>query len=101
MNFFVVTNKHGPAWVGSRQMTEQEGWAEHAVFMNRLTDEGFVVLGGPLGDGSRAMLVVKADSENIIKTRLAADPWIPLGLLQIDTIEPWGILLGNERFERT
>jgi hypothetical protein len=31
-------------------MREQEGWPEHADFMNELAASGFIVLGGPLGD---------------------------------------------------
>jgi uncharacterized protein len=76
-------------------MREQDEWAEHAAFMNKLAVEGFIVLGGPLGDGSKALLVVNADSESTIETRLAADPWKSMRLLQISKIEPWEILLRN------
>jgi hypothetical protein len=34
-------------------MPEQEKWVEQAAFMNALAEDGFVVLGGPLGDGAR------------------------------------------------
>jgi uncharacterized protein YciI len=78
-------------------MREQKEWAEHAVFMNRLAEEGFVVLGGPLGDGSRILLIVKATSKSAIEARLADDPWTPMRLLRISRIEPWEILLGNTR----
>jgi len=76
-------------------MREQEQWAAHATFMNALVDDGFVVLGGPLGDGSRVLLIVSADSEQVIHKQLAGDPWISMGLLTIATIEPWKILLGE------
>lgn len=69
MKYFVVTNEHGSAWNESRSLIEQEGWAEHAAFMNKLVDEGFIVLSGPLGDGSRALLVINTDSESTIRTR--------------------------------
>ena len=66
MKYFVVTNEHGSAWNESRSLIEQEGWAEHAAFMNKLVDEGFIVLGGPIGDGSRpswlSILTVSAPS---------------------------------------
>jgi uncharacterized protein YciI len=75
-------------------MPEQEKWAEHAAFMNALADDGFVVLGGPLGDGARILLIIDADSEGAIQTRLAADPWTPMGLLRIAKVERWEILLG-------
>ena len=95
MKYFVVTNEHGSAWNESRSLMEQEGWAEHAAFMNKLVDEDFIVLGGPLGDGSRTLLVINTDTESTIRTRLAADPWTRMGLLRIGKIEPWEILLGN------
>ena len=55
-------------------MADQDEWAEHAAFMNALAEEGFVVLGGPLGDEQRILLVVDADSKEEIKRRLADDP---------------------------
>src|SRR2546428_12785505 len=97
MKYFLVTRERGPAWNRSCSMREQEEWAGHAVFMNKLAEEGFIVLGGPLGDGSRILLVVRADSENAIETLLSADPWTPMELLKIAKIEPWEILLGNTR----
>jgi len=68
---------------------------KHAAFMNALAEDGFVVLGGPLGDGARILLIIDADSEGAIQTRLAADPWTPMGLLRIAKVERWEILLGG------
>jgi uncharacterized protein YciI len=93
--YFAVTRERGEAWDGSRSMSEQEQWAEHAAFMNALVDDGFVVLGGPVGDGARILLIVEAENEQAIHARLAADPWAPMGLLRIATIERWEILLGD------
>jgi len=76
-------------------MTDQVAWPEHAAFMNLLVDEGFVVLGGPVGQGERVLLVVSADSEAAIRRRIEADPWTPLRLLPIATIEAWRVLLGS------
>jgi hypothetical protein len=42
-------------------MPEQEKWAEHAAFIYALADDGFVVLGGPLGDGARILLIIDAE----------------------------------------
>jgi uncharacterized protein YciI len=63
--------------------------------MNALVAEDFVVVGGPLGDGSNTLLIVDAPDEATIRARLAADPWVPMGLLMIASIEPWEILLGG------
>jgi uncharacterized protein YciI len=76
-------------------MTDQVAWPEHAAFMNLLVDEGFVVLGGPVGEGERVLLVVSADSEAAIRRRIEADPWTPLRLLPIASIEVWRVLLGS------
>jgi hypothetical protein len=90
-----VIRARGPAWDRSRELHEQDGWAEHAAFMNALVAEDFVVLGGPLGDGANTLLIVEAPDEATIRARLAADPWVPMGLLVIASIEPWEILLGG------
>ena len=74
-------------------MRTQALWAEHARFMNALAADGFVVLGGPLGDGEEVLLVIHADSDEALRARLAADPWSGAGLLAIARVEPWTILL--------
>ena len=92
--YFLVDRAKGPAWDHSRPRREQAGWDEHAAFMDALAEEGFVVLGGPVGegDGDNALLVVNAEDEAEIRTRLADDPW-PDELLTIESIEPWTVLL--------
>lgn len=95
MAFFAVTMVHGQAWDASRQIREQDAWDEHAAFMDGLVDDGLVLLGGPIGNGDRAMLVVDAADEHEIEARLGGDPWAPMGLLRIGTIEPWRIWLGR------
>ena len=61
--------------------------------MDALAEEGFVVLGGPIGDGTRFLLIIDAPSQQDIVARLADDPWTPMGLLTIASIEPWEVLL--------
>ena len=92
---FAVIRERGAAWDGSRPLREQEQWPEHAAFMEALVDDGFVLLGGPVGDGVRTLLVVDAESEEAIHERLAADPWAPTGLLRIAAVDHWEILLGE------
>jgi hypothetical protein len=92
---FAVVREHGPAWRRSLALEEQEGWREHAAFMNALADEGVVVLGGPLGDGERVLLAVAAGSADEVRARLAPDPWSG-SMLVIASIEPWDIRLGGD-----
>jgi len=94
MPFFAVTRERGPAWDPERPLREQDGWDQHAAFMDGLVEEGFIELGGPLGDGShRFLLAIDADSEDQLRERLAEDPWTPAEVLRIASVEPWEILL--------
>ena len=97
MPYYVVINEQGPSWNDSIPMREQNGWNEHAEFMNALEDEGFIKLGGALGNYSkhRAMLIVNAPSEQILRARLAEDPWMVTGVLRTIETYPWEILLGK------
>ena len=76
-------------------MREQERWDDHAAFMDGLAEAGFIVLGGPLGDRSRFMHVVDAESEEEVEARFAADPWAPMDMLRTASVERWEILLGK------
>jgi hypothetical protein len=93
MTYFVVVREPGAAWDPSRRMREQDGWDGHATFMDGLATEGFIVLGGPVGDGSRFMHVVEASGEDEIRLRLADDPWERSRQVRTVTVEPWKILL--------
>ena len=78
-------------------MRAQVQWTEHAAFMNGLVDCGFILLGGPLAAGETVLLIVAARDEAEIRARLDADPWTPLGLLEIVTIQVWTILLDGRK----
>jgi uncharacterized protein YciI len=94
---YAVTRERGGSWDTSLSLREQERWEEHAAFMEALVDDGFIILGGPLGDGRKTLLIVDAESEQEIVARLADDPWVPMELLRITSIEPWEILLEPSR----
>ena len=91
MNPFVVLRERGQAWDWARDMREQDGWEEHAAFMEGLAEEGFILLGGVLSDG-RAMHVVEAESEEQVRARFAEAPW-PVEMLNVATVTQWEILL--------
>jgi len=93
-DYFLVKHVPGPTWDHSRRRREQAGWDEHAAFMDALTAEGVIVLGGPVGtgDGDYALLVMVARDETEIRRRLAADPWAG-GMVTIESVEPWSVWL--------
>jgi uncharacterized protein len=95
--YFAVTREQGAAWDPSRAMREQDYWTEHAVFVNGLVDEGFLLLGGPLGDGNpyRAMVIVDASSLAAVEARLDEDPWTTAEVLLTKTIDRWEVLAGE------
>jgi hypothetical protein len=90
---FAVTLQRGGPWDWSRGLREQEGFADHAQFMDALVDDGFIVLGGPL-EGDREILhAIRAGSEEEVRSRLAADCWHQNGMLSITSIRTWTVLL--------
>lgn len=96
MPHFVVLRRTGPQWDPSRALEEQDGWDEHAAFMDGLVEAGFVVLGGPLADGRRVVLAVEAGDEAQVRATLARDPWSG-GLLEVEAVERWTIRLDGRR----
>ena len=92
MMFLVVLRRSGPQYDHSKPLEEQTRWDEHAVFMDGLVDDGFIVLGGVLGDEVRTAHAVEAGSEDEIRERLAQDPWSGSHLV-VDSIDPWTIRL--------
>jgi uncharacterized protein YciI len=91
--FFAVRLERGGPYDFSRALREQDGFDEHARFMDSLVDEGFIVLGGPVAGGRETLHVVEAPSEEAIRKRLAEDNWAKNGMLTIKSIEEWTILL--------
>ena len=90
--FLVVLRRSGPEYDHSKPLEEQSGWEDHAAFMDGLVDEGFVVLGGVLGDEVRSAHAVEAGSEREVRETLARDPWSG-SHLEVDSIDPWTIRL--------
>ena len=94
-----VTMENGPRWDYSRGRGEQQAWREHAAFMDSLFEDGFLVLGGPLGDldGRYTMHLIEAADEAEIEARFADDPWAPLEMLRIARIERRTLWLDGRR----
>lgn len=90
--FLVILRRSGPDWRQGRPLEEQSGWRAHASFMDRLVEDGFVILGGPLSDEDRVVHAIEADSEATVRERLAQDPWSGTHL-EVDAIEAWTIRL--------
>ncbi|MGA8663538.1 MAG: YciI family protein [Thermoplasmata archaeon] len=101
MAYFVLINEQGPSWVDGRPMREQELWQEHAAYVNAAMFAGKVILGGPLGDGRihLAMLIIQFESEADIRSWILEDPWIQSGILRTRSLEPWTLLVSNDKLD--
>jgi uncharacterized protein YciI len=95
MSTFAVLRSRGPAWDDSKPLEGQVDWAGHAAFMDKLFEQGFAALVGPLEGTRDALLILRASSESEIVERLAADPWTTNGLLVTKQISPWQLRLGS------
>ena len=94
---FAVRLVHGQGWNDKRPIRQQDDWDDHARFMDGLVDAGFIILGGPVGDGTETLHVVEAADASEIEARFAADPWALAGLLRIGRVEPWALWLDSRR----
>ena len=90
---WAVRRRRGGPWDWSRDLREQNGWEEHAAFMEALVNEGFIVLGGPLEGDREVLHVVDAPSAEAVHARLAEDNWTQNGMLETVSVERWTILL--------
>jgi len=65
--------------------------------MDRMVEDGFVLLGGPLEGDHEVLHVVDAPSAEAIQERLATDNWTQNGMLETVSVERWTILLDGSR----
>lgn len=94
---FIVISSAGEHRDLSKGSREQRYWDEHAEFIDRLVDEGFIMMGGPFDDGG-AMLIVRADGEDQVREKMKDDPWYQKGMLELESIKHWQIFI-DERTE--
>ena len=96
MAYFLATMTPGPSWDRSRPRREQDGWDEHAAFVDGLAAQGVVVLGGPVDDPDfgPAVLVIAAESDDAVHRHLSGDPWFGT-VLQVESVRRWSIWTGS------
>jgi uncharacterized protein len=63
-NTFMILWETGPAWVSGETVRNPPYWEQHAAFMDRLFENGTVVLGGPFADVTGSLVIVEAENES-------------------------------------
>src|SRR6266516_6915135 len=92
-NNFVVISSAGPNRDFSKDTREQAFSGEHAVFIDALVDEGFILMGGSLVDEGGSLLIVNAEDENEVREKLKNDPWRQQGILKLESVKRWQIFI--------
>ena len=105
MGYFAVTREAGPGWSDGTGAFEQPEASDHSSFMNKLAEEGFLLLAGPLAGREahqiRVLLMATADTEAEVRDRLGDDPWAQSQRLVITRVESWVPIVGLERLRRS
>jgi uncharacterized protein YciI len=92
-NVFVAISSAGPNRDFSKGTREQPFWDEHAVFIDQLVEQGFILMGGPLVDEGGSLLILNAKDENEAREKLKNDPWLQHGILRQQSIKHWQIFI--------
>jgi uncharacterized protein YciI len=98
---FLTISSAGPNSDPSKGTREQPFWDEHVAFIDRLVDQGFILMGGPLVDERGmphgALIIVNADDENEVREKLKNDPWAEHGILKLESVKRWEIFIDNRK----
>jgi uncharacterized protein YciI len=89
---FVVLSVAGPHRDLTKRTREQPFWDEHAQFIDGIT-EGLILMGGPFEEEGGSLLIVQAESEDDVRSKLDPDPWHTYGILQLQSIHHWDIFI--------
>src|SRR5438067_5502863 len=94
---FIVISSAGPNHHLSKGTREQPLWDEHAAFIDKLVDDGFILMGGPLVDEGGSLLIFNADDENEVREKLKDDPWSEHGILKLESVKRWQIFIDERK----
>src|SRR6266849_6123173 len=102
-NTFMMLWAPGPAWVPGKTVRNQPYWAQHAAFMDRLFENGTVVLGGPFADATGSLVIVEAENEHEVADLFASDPFVVHAIFVLSSLKQhivtqlsvWRLLIFN------
>ena len=87
MSFFVLEYRYADPDARARVRPD------HLAYVQSLHDKGTVVLAGPVGDGSGAMMILRAGSEQEAQQIVDADPYTAAGVGADHVLRPWKVVV--------
>jgi uncharacterized protein len=69
--------------------------AEHRAYLNRLVDEGSLLMAGPFADERGGLIVFEAEDEAAVRRLMADDPFTIEGVFATTEIRPWTLVAGS------
>ena len=90
MSFFVLEYRY--ADLGARARVRPD----HLAYVQSLHEKGTVVLAGPIGDGSGAMMVLQIGSEDEAGRVVKGDPYTAAGVAVDHVLRPWNVVIPTQ-----
>ena len=67
----------------------QQTRPEHRRYLSRLLEQGKLVTAGPFTDGSGALIIYEADSDDAVRRLIEDDPFRRAGVFLTYSVRPW------------
>ncbi len=87
-DYYVFLYAPGPGWVAGSPTIEQPFVQGHFNYMDKLTSEKVLIIGGPYKDDSGAMGIIEASSLEQARKIMESDPLVKNGTVTLD-VRPW------------
>jgi len=87
MSFFVLEYRYADLNARARVRPD------HLAYLQSRYEEGTVVLAGPVGDGSGAMMVLQVRSEEDAARVVRDDPYTAAGVGVDHVLRPWNVVI--------
>ena len=94
---FILLFDPGPNWDEKKEIEEQDSWGEHIIFIDKLFEEGKVIITGPIINYDRIVIIYDAKDEREIRITFKDDPFIKNGILYLESIMEWNIRLDQRK----
>jgi uncharacterized protein len=69
--------------------------AAHRAYLNRLVDDGSLLMAGPFADERGGLIVFEAEDEAEVQRLMADDPFTIEGVFATTEIRPWTLVAGS------